>query len=251
MGALHRGHLSLVRAARATSDVTVASIFVNPTQFNDVADLEKYPRTETQDRQLLSAEGCDALFLPSVEAVYPQGTHVSEPIDLNGLDEPMEGAHRPGHFAGVVQVVERLLRIVAPDHLFMGQKDFQQTAIVRRLIDVRGMDIDLRIEPTVREADGLAMSSRNVRLTETNRRNAPHLYRTLKRIKNLKTVLSPPELERQALWTLADHGFRPEYCKIVDGTTLRELAAFDESDSPVVCTAVWAGDIRLIDNIFL
>ena len=251
MGALHDGHLALVRAARAGSELVVASIFVNPTQFNDAADLEQYPRTEERDRKLLAAEGCDALFLPGVAEIYPNGTNTATPIDLMGLDQPMEGAKRPGHFAGVVQVVERLLRIVKPDHLYMGQKDFQQTAIVRRLIEARGLAVDLRIEPTVREADGLAMSSRNVRLPPEHRPHATLLYETLHRAKTLKGVLSPPELERLALWQLTEHGFRPEYFKIVDAKTLRELATFEESDFPVACTAVWVGAVRLIDNLFL
>ena len=251
MGALHTGHRSLVERARRDSDVVVASIFVNPTQFNDTADLDKYPRTEEADLQLLRGAGCDVVFLPSVEVMYPDGTEVSNPVDLGGLDEPMEGAQRPGHFAGVVQVVERLLRAVGPDLLFMGQKDFQQTAIVRRLIEVRALPVELIICPTVRAADGLAMSSRNVRLNEYERQHATLLYQTLSRVNRLKAVLSPPDLERMSLWALGAHEFRPEYFKIVDGKTLRELKTLEESDFPVACTAVWVGEVRLIDNMIL
>ena len=166
MGALHEGHLALIRAAQANGCYTVCSIFVNPTQFNDPSDLEKYPRTPEKDAELLEKVGCDVIFMPEVEEIYPPGDIQDFELDFEGLDEVMEGVFRPGHFKGVAQVVKRLLDLVQPDGLYMGQKDFQQVAIVRHLIRVTRFPVELVVVPTVREHDGLAMSSRNIRLSD-------------------------------------------------------------------------------------
>src|SRR5690242_13565632 len=172
MGALHSGHLSLIEASKKENSITVSSIFVNPTQFNDPTDFEKYPVTIEKDIDLLEGIGCDAIFLPSVEEIYPNGTKSVKHYELGYLEKILEGKFRPGHFQGVCMVVERLLEIVEPDKLYLGQKDFQQCMVIRKLISLMGKEntISLEISPTLREPDGLAMSSRNVRLNEEERK---------------------------------------------------------------------------------
>ncbi len=250
MGALHEGHLSLVRLAKKETGLCVCSIFVNPTQFNDPKDLEKYPRTPVADIALLNDAACDVLFMPPVEEVYPPGLDVSLALDFNGLDLPMEGAHRPGHFAGMAKVVKRLLDLVQPERLYMGQKDFQQFSIVRHLIDRLEMPIEIVCCPTLREPDGLAMSSRNVRLTPEQRTLAPLIYRTLQEAKAKFATLPPRQIEAEALASLRVPGMMsPEYFEIVDGKTLRPVEAYDSVEFVVACTAARVGEIRLIDNI--
>lgn len=251
MGALHKGHMSLIRMAREQCDVVVCSIFVNPTQFNEKSDLKKYPRTLKQDMEMLIEEGTDYLFHPSVDEVYPDGEDISVEIDLNGLDRQMEGAFRPGHFAGVVQVVHRLLDIVKPDQLFMGQKDFQQFTIIQHMIDQLKMPVDLVVCPIMREEDGLAMSSRNRRLDPNIRKKAGILNKTLKWIKKNMDELTPAQASKEAINKMTIPGFKPEYVTIINGHTLKPIRSFDAHDSVVVCTAVWAGDVRLIDNLIL
>ena len=165
MGALHEGHLSLIRMSKSSNSLCICSIFVNPTQFNQTADLQKYPRTTSKDISLLAKVGCDVLFLPDESEVYPSDLDTSVKIDMNGLDTVMEGEFRPGHFAGVMQVVKRLLDITQPTHLYMGQKDFQQFSIIKHMIKQLDMPVNLVMAPTVREENGLAKSSRNERLT--------------------------------------------------------------------------------------
>ncbi len=251
MGALHEGHLSLLRQAKAACDIAVCSIFVNPTQFNDPADLKKYPRRPERDLALLFSVGADLLFLPGVAAVYPTGTDTPLPLDLDPLDKVMEGAFRPGHFEGVAQVVKRLLDIVEPHMLFMGQKDYQQTAVIRRLLDWMETETQLVVGPTVREPDGLAMSSRNVRLKPEDRQRAPLIYETLLAVREKMDSQSPPALSEWAMAQLQIAGWRPEYFQIVDGTSLLPVDQWNKVDSIVACTAVWAGDVRLIDNVIL
>lgn len=251
MGALHEGHLTLVQAAKSACDLAVVSIFVNPTQFNDSKDLEKYPRMPEKDIALLLPAGCDALFMPPVEEVYPPGTDLTVQLDFRQLDEVMEGVFRPGHFGGMATVVKRLLDIVQPHQLFMGQKDFQQLAIVRDMLRQLKSPIKLVMCPTAREADGLAMSSRNLRLTPAMRATAPVIYRSLQEARNHFRQEPASILQSRAIRQLEDAGLRPEYFDIVDGITLLPVEHFADSNFIVACVGAWAGEVRLIDNLVL
>lgn len=249
MGALHDGHLSLIRQSKEQSDITVCSIFVNPTQFNQKEDLEKYPRTTGPDIELLTSEDSDVLFIPDADEVYPPGLDTSLNLDFGNLANVMEGEFRPGHFDGMAQVVWRLLNIVQPNQLFMGQKDFQQLTIVREMLSQLDSDVELIMCPIVREVDGLAMSSRNVRLDENHRPNAPLIFKTLNAAKTLQEEKTPAEVSAWAMEQFGAPGFKAEYFDIVDGITLQEVKRFEDSDFVVACTAVWLGDVRLIDNL--
>ena len=251
MGALHEGHMSLIRAAKKENDVVVCSIFVNPTQFNDKKDLKRYPRTLKQDMTMLEEEGTHYLFHPSVKEIYPEGIDTTVEVNLNGLDMQMEGAFRPGHFVGVVQVVYRLLDIIKPDKLYMGQKDFQQFTIIQQMLNELKMTTRLVVCPIMREKDGLAMSSRNRRLEPSIKNRANIIYKTLKWIKNNIKEYSPAEISKKAMEKMSIPGFNPEYVTIIDGYTLKPIKKFHDHKYVVVCTAVWAGDIRLIDNMIL
>lgn len=252
MGALHEGHMSLIRAAKEASDYVVASIFVNPTQFNESSDLKKYPKTPTSDKRMLQLEGCDLVFMPSVDDVYPDGEHKEIDLAFGDLDKVMEGAHRPGHFAGVAAVVKRLLDIVEPDGLYMGQKDFQQTAIIQHMISHFELPTKLVICPTMREIDGLAMSSRNRRLTKENRAIAPIIHKVLQEVKEAYLdEYDVVDIEQIALEALTNAGFRPEYLSIADGVTLQAIRRKAGHNYVVVCVAAWAGSVRLIDNVII
>ncbi len=251
MGALHAGHISLVEQAQKRADTVVVSIFVNPTQFNNKQDLKKYPRTLATDKKLLKAHGVNYVFAPSVEEVYPGKRKKKVKVDLNGLDEQMEGAFRPGHFAGVVQVVKRLLDIVQPDSLYMGQKDFQQFTIIQQMIDDLSIPTELVVCPIMREPHGLAMSSRNERLPEKLRKRASIIHKTLKKSKRMMKNHTPSKIEKWALNNLAITDFDPEYFTIADGYTLKKIKSFKGKEYLVACTAVWTGGVRLIDNIIL
>ncbi|MEL7020249.1 MAG: pantoate--beta-alanine ligase [Bacteroidota bacterium] len=252
MGALHQGHLSLVERAKAKNDYVVVSIFVNPTQFNEASDLSTYPRTPVQDINQLIRTQCDFLFYPTSDDIYPPGLDTSVDIDFGILDKVMEGEHRPGHFVGVAQVVKRLLDIVQPTRLYLGQKDFQQFTILKHMIKTLGMDIKTVRCPIVREADGLAMSSRNVRLTPAHRAAAPKIRQVLLEAREMAGTHSPAAIKAYAMQTLQTEWLRPEYIEIVDRLTLSPLEEeFDFVRSAVACAAVWAGDVRLIDNIIL
>jgi len=252
MGALHNGHMSLMNASNTENDITVCSIFVNPTQFNETSDLEKYPRTLEADQKLLKKNGVDIVFAPSPEEVYPKKLNTKLKIDFKGLDKEMEGEFRPGHFEGVAQVVKRLLDIIEPDALYMGQKDFQQFSIIQYMIDYFDLPTKLRVVPIIREESGLAMSSRNVRLTKENKLAAKEIYKTLKYVKRNKYKRSSKELQEYAMSRLAKvKDFKPEYFTIADGRTLKSIKNVRDTDYAVACTAVWAGEVRLIDNIIL
>ncbi len=252
MGALHAGHLSLLQAAREQNPLTVASIFVNPTQFNDPADFEKYPVTIAADINLLEKNGCDILFLPSVAEMYPEGlSQVSDRYELGSLETVLDGAYRPGHFQGVCIIVHRLLGLVQPHHLYMGQKDYQQCMVIRRLLVVTGLDqhTQLHICPTLREADGLAMSSRNMRLTANDRNLAPAIYKALVQ---LRQQVRPGDLTaicRQAFGQLEALGFRPDYVEIADAGSLELLDSWDGQRKLVALIAAFLHDVRLIDNL--
>lgn len=253
MGALHAGHLALIRAAGRAHDHVVASIFVNPTQFNEAADLDAYPRTPEADADLLKGEGCDVLYLPDVADVYPNGTAPGPTarLDFGNLTTSMEGANRPGHFAGVAQVVHRLLDVVRPNTLFLGQKDYQQVAVIRSMIDQMELNVAVEVVPTVREADGLAMSSRNRRLDATAREAAGRINKHLEAVRAGLLAGWPPRiLEGLALAALeADPALRAEYLDIRNGETLERFVPGEPFKSVVVATAAWCGGVRLIDNV--
>lgn len=251
MGALHDGHLLLLRRAIELGDLAVCSIFVNPTQFNDPNDLLKYPRTPEKDILLLAKAGCEALFLPAVDEIYPPNVNTSRQFEFGQLEKVMEGAFRPGHFQGVAQVVSRLLDLVQPVRLYMGQKDFQQTAIIAEMLRQTASRVDLRIVETMREADGLAMSSRNTRLNNHWRSIAPIIYQTLEEARHLYSSVSPAIICKKAMDKLSDAGLRPEYFNIVDGSSLLPISSASDASIAIACTAAWAGDVRLIDNLIL
>ena len=257
MGALHQGHISLVNRAAADCKVVVVSIFVNPTQFNNPVDLEKYPRTIENDCEMLEKAGATIVFIPSIEEIYPKKDN--RIFDLGGLDSNGEGPHRPGHFNGVAQVVTRLFDIVKPSYAYFGEKDFQQLAIIRYFTQKLNYPLKIVSCPTVRESDGLAMSSRNQLLTPEHRRVAPTIYKTLKKTAKLATAQNlsqicpaPQELTK---WVISEIDSEPllktEYAEIVDAFTLRPVNSWDEADEIQLCTAVFAGAVRLIDNIKL
>jgi len=252
MGALHQGHASLIKKAKAENDICVCSIFVNPTQFNDPKDLEKYPRTEGRDIEMLVGLENDVLFYPTVEAIYPEGLKIPT-FDFGQVDKVMEGKFRPGHFDGVVEVVYRLLDIVQPDRLYMGQKDFQQFTLIQHMLNQMESKTALMVCPIIREEDGLALSSRNVRLTIQNRQNAPIISKILNQLNDwMADGLSVNAAEKKAIAQLSDiPDFKPEYLEIVDGHTLQSIEKMSDTDYVVVCAAVWTGEIRLIDNVIL
>jgi len=251
MGALHDGHMSLEEKSNKENDITIVSIFVNPTQFNEKSDLEKYPRTLEADADLLDKHGCNYIFAPKTKQIYPKGENQSIALDITALTQHMEGPNRPGHFEGVVQVVHRLLEIVEPDNLYMGQKDFQQFTIIAHMLKKLKIKTKLRVCPIKREESGLAMSSRNVRLTPANKKKAAILYETLSYIKKNLTKFKVKTLEKKALEKLDIRGFKPEYFKIVDGKTLAPIEDVSAHKYIVACTAVWAKDVRLIDNMVM
>jgi pantoate--beta-alanine ligase len=251
MGALHQGHLSLVDLANSECDISVTSIFVNPTQFNDPKDLEKYPRTEAKDIALLLQAQCQVLFMPNVSEIYPKDLTPKHKLDFGDLALVMEGAFRPGHFDGMAQVVGRLLDIVQPHKLYMGQKDFQQFSIVQNMLKQLRSDIQIVMCPIIRESDGLAMSSRNVRLPAALRQKAPLIHQTLQWVREQKGSLPPSEIAKQGLKKLDLPDFKPEYLEIVDGYTLQPIQRFEDHDFVVACVATWLGEIRLIDNIVM
>lgn len=250
MGALHEGHLSLVRECKKNTDITVVSIFVNPTQFNDPEDLKRYPRTPEQDISLLNTVDCDLVFLPTVEEIYPEKD--IRKFNFGYLENIMEGARRPGHFNGVGQVVSRLFDIVTPDKAFFGMKDFQQIAIIKNMVQQLNYKIDIVSCPIIREASGLALSSRNMLLDEEHKKNAPHIYATLKKARNLVAQMSVDDLKKWITDQIDSNPYlKTEYVEIVNNTTLQIIQNWNEKNDRVVCVAVHAGKIRLIDNIVL
>jgi pantoate--beta-alanine ligase len=252
MGALHQGHISLVKIAKKECDLTICSIFINPTQFNDPADFEKYPITLTEDLQKLNLAKCSAVFIPTVAEMYPKGLSNKKPIQFGFVAETLEGKHRPGHFNGMAQIVEKLLRAVQPDILYMGQKDYQQQLIVGQLIKKRNLKVKLVTGVTIREKDGLAMSSRNVRLNSNGRKLAIEISKTLKLVQKLyrKSQVSLTELERIALKKLLKHEkIEIEYFEIRNARTLKLPRA--KSEKLVALAAVKIEGVRLIDNMLL
>lgn len=248
MGALHEGHLSLVNRCRKENDVVVVSVFVNPTQFNNKEDLRTYPRTEEADHALLESAGCDIAFMPTVEEIYPEpDTRV---FALGRVAEVMEGAMRPGHFNGVAQIVSKLFMFVEPDRAYFGEKDFQQIAVIRSMVKSEGFKLEIVPCPIVREADGLAKSSRNVRLTPEMRKVAPNIARILNESKEYAKSHTVGETEKYVVDAINSYdGMEIEYYQIVDGISLEHLTSWDETGYAVGCVTVYCGDVRLIDNI--
>ena len=248
MGALHEGHLSLIRRAKKENDVVVASVFVNPVQFNNPTDLEKYPRTPEKDVALLESAGCNAVFMPSVEEMYP--TKVEDHYDFGIIEHVMEGACRPGHFNGVAIVVRKLFDIVQPDRAYFGEKDFQQQAIIRKLVQDYKINVEIVPCDIVRENDGLAMSSRNMRLNEEERAIAPMIYRVLKETVAEYETMSPVEMKALALKKYSDiKQFDVEYVEIADETTLQSVADWKDCEHARIFVALQLGPVRLIDNL--
>lgn len=250
MGALHEGHITLIREARRHTDFVVCSIFVNPTQFNDPNDYKKYPNTLDKDIYQLEQAGTQALFLPSVDEMYPDGLQDLEQYGLGYLETVLEGAFRPGHFQGVCQVMSRLLNMVQPDQLFMGQKDYQQCMVVKWLLGHLHLDGTRLIPvPTVRETDGLAMSSRNLRLPAADREKATAIYKALSYI---RSHLSPGPLApilHEAGNLLEQQGFRIDYVAIADADSLSPVTDWDGKQALVALVAAFLGEVRLIDNM--
>jgi pantoate--beta-alanine ligase len=251
MGALHDAHLQLVNYSATVADVTVCSIFVNPTQFNDPHDFKNYPNTIDSDLRMLSNSNADVVFLPSVTSMYPSGIKSLEQYDLGYLETVLEGHYRPGHFQGVCQVMSRLLQLTDPDFLCMGQKDYQQSMVIRRLIELMRIKAALITYPTVRENDGLAMSSRNMRLDTDARKRASLLYEVLL---EMKTKLAPGNLDNlkeQAVAKLENGGFKVDYVEIADADNLRPYTEWNGRASLVALVAAYLGEVRLIDNMLL
>lgn len=251
MGALHQGHLQLVSRCVAENDACVVSLFINPTQFNDKNDFNRYPRTLENDTALLASVGCAIVFAPSAEEMYtPSEMETVFEFDFGGLDEVMEGIFRPGHFNGVVQVVSKLFSLVTPDKAYFGEKDFQQLAIIRRMVQVMNFPIEIVGCPIVREKSGLALSSRNALLSEQERTTAAVIYRTLSESKQLMHEKTVAETKAWVIDRLnAIDGLKVEYYEIVNGNSLQSITDWSDADYVVGCVTVYCGKVRLIDNI--
>jgi pantoate--beta-alanine ligase len=250
MGALHEGHLSLIDECTSGNDITVCSIFINPTQFNNPEDFKHYPVTISKDIEQLVAAGCDILFLPSTSEIYPTG-YLKKHYDLGSIEHNLEGHYRPGHFQGVCEVVDRLLDIITPDNLYLGQKDFQQCMVIKKLLEITGraVKVDLHICPTKRESSGLAMSSRNLRLTGQEKELAVSIYKELKNIK-VNLPQAPLEtLKKNAKEHLTRQGFLVDYVEIAKAGDLAPSENASEADVALVAATI--GNVRLIDNLLL
>ncbi len=253
MGALHRGHLSLIEQSKMQSDVTVCSIFVNPSQFNDSRDFEKYPRTPERDILMLAQQKTDILFYPEVKDIYPenlQHTHIH--YNLGELENILEGYYRPGHFQGVCRVVHQLLKIIEPDTLFLGRKDYQQCLIIKKLVDDFHLPVEIEICTTAREPDGLALSSRNFRLSHAARKKATGIYKALSFIKENIKVKDVSYLKKEAQAIILNHGFdKIDYVEICDASALKPVSNIENGEAVVALVAAFIEDVRLIDNLLL
>ena len=250
MGALHQGHLSLYKAAKKENDEVISSIFVNPTQFNNPDDFQKYPKTLEKDLELLEKAGVDAVYVPNVEEMYPDGLN-SKKYDFDGLENEMEGKYRPGHFDGVGTIVEELFRQVQPHNAYFGEKDYQQLAIIKKMVEKTKLPVKIHGVPTLREEDGLAMSSRNVRLTETQRKEATIIYETLTKVKEWFKVISLEEIKQKVTDIFRNSNFELEYFVIADEEMLKEANAIDENKEYRAFIVAYADTVRLIDNMHL
>lgn len=251
MGALHQGHLSLLKKCREMSKISVSSIFVNPTQFNNPEDLKKYPKSVSEDILLLEENGCDVLFLPDEKEIYPDEKSKQKHFDLGYLETILEGKFRPGHFQGVCLVIEKLLNIVNPDFLFLGQKDFQQCLVINKLVNLMNKDTKIIICPILREPGGLAMSSRNLRLIPEDRKLAAQLHQTLVSIKNKLEDHNFLQLKEQAINELERKGFKVEYLELARKTDLQIVTGFRDKEDMIILVAAYLSGIRLIDNLLI
>lgn len=251
MGALHEGHLSLLKKAKITAEITLVSIFVNPTQFNDKEDFKNYPTPLANDILLLEENGCDILFLPSEKEIYPDERSKQKHFDLGYLETILEGKFRPGHFQGVCLVVEKLLNIVNPDFLFLGQKDFQQCLVIERLIQLMEKKTIIKVCPIFREVSGLAMSSRNLRLNDAERIQAAELYKALSIIKNSALKENFPTLKAIAIKNLESKNFKIDYLELAKKNELEIVSEFIPGENLIILIAAYLGNIRLIDNVLL
>ncbi|MDX2046720.1 MAG: pantoate--beta-alanine ligase [Chitinophagaceae bacterium] len=251
MGALHRGHISLIEASKKENDFTVSSIFVNPTQFNDPLDFEKYPVTIEKDIQLLLQVKCDVLFLPTVNEIYPDGLQTDKNYNLGHLETVLEGKYRPGHFQGVCRVVHRLLDIIKPPVIYLGQKDYQQCMVIKKLTELSGIATGIKICPTLREESGLAMSSRNMRLNEAGKQKASAIYNTLLFLKNNIKKGPLAAIKEEAHAMLAEAAFKTDYIEIADAATLEIQHEWNGKTKIVALAAAFLNDVRLIDNLLL
>ena len=249
MGALHKGHMELASRARKENDLLTCSIFVNPLQFNNPDDLEKYPRTLEEDLRMLREEGCDLAFVPSVREMYPG--HVTDNYEFGDLDKVMEGRYRPGHFNGVAIVVKKLFEIMQPRNAYFGEKDFQQLRIIQRMVEEGGIPVNIVPCPTVREKDGLAVSSRNRRLSREERIIAPLIYRVLSEVKKQAGETPVEDLKAWAVSQLSGSGFVVDYFEIADAESLQPISIWDPKVPARAFTACLLGKIRLIDNLEL
>ena len=248
MGALHAGHRSLVERARRENDTVVVSVFVNPTQFNDKNDLKNYPRTPEADCAILEAAGADIVFMPTVEDIYPEPD--TRQFDFGLVDKVMEGATRPGHFNGVAQVVSRLFALVNPARAYFGEKDFQQIAVIKAMVEQLSIDVEIVECVIVRGEDGLALSSRNELLTPEHRAAAPHIYATISQCASKMETMSPTELTEWVIATIDENPLlKTIYFEAVDARTMQRVEKWSDSERIQGCCAVQAGNIRLIDNI--
>lgn len=249
MGAIHKGHISLIEKAKSENSIVVSSIFINPTQFNDQKDFVNYPKTIENDILLLTNAGCDVLFLPSVETMYPTGIEILEHFELGYLDTILEGTHRPGHFQGVCNIVFRLLSIIKPQKLYLGKKDYQQCLVIREMINLKNLQVSTIICETVREVDGLAMSSRNLRLSKDARIKSSNLY---KMMQFCKDSLNPGEIQYQLSFPIEQlklNDFSFDYFEIVNTNSLKPLTYWDGKEPIMIIVAVFLDGIRLIDNL--
>ena len=250
MGALHMGHISLIHYCKNAHPVCVSSIFVNPTQFNNVIDFERYPITIEKDIDMLEEAGCDILFLPSVAEMYPAGEAVIN-YQLGYLEIILEGKYRPGHFQGVCRIVDKLLSIVKPAELFLGQKDYQQCMVIKKLISLKNYHIEVKILPTIREANGLAMSSRNMRLMGYEKQKALMISQSLFTIRDEILPGNIEALKLKIKNILKDNSFKVDYVEIADSATLQTIETWDGKQNIVALIAAYLNDIRLIDNLML
>lgn len=249
MGAIHKGHISLIEKAKSENKIVVSSIFVNPTQFNDQKDFINYPKTIENDILLLTKAGCDVLFLPTVETMYPLGIEVLEHFELGYLDTILEGKHRPGHFQGVCNIVFRLLSIIKPQKLYLGKKDYQQCLVIKEMISLKNLQVSTIICETVREIDGLAMSSRNLRLSKDARIKSSNLYKMLQFCKD---SLCQGEIECQLSFPIEQlklNDFSFDYFEIVNANSLKPITYWDGKEPIMIIVAVFLDGIRLIDNL--
>lgn len=249
MGALHEGHIALLNRAVNENEISGCSIFVNPTQFNNQTDFDKYPVTLEKDLELLSQAQCDFLFLPDVKEMYPEGLNANYNYDLGYLDSVLEGEYRPGHFMGVCVIVHKLLKAVMPHNLYMGEKDFQQCMVIKRLLEITSLPVKLNICPTLRDEDGLAKSSRNMRLSRNAREKANTIFNCLTHIKKNCQLASFEALRNECLKKLADNGFNTEYLMLADADNLELLNEFANDKKMVVLIASVLEGVRLIDNM--